>query len=131
MSESSALDINIPDVLVEVQAIFARYEQALVSNDVKTLDEMFWSSKHTIRYGPKESLYGQKAILAFRMARTGGANLARELRNTVITTFGRDFATANTEFLREAGKLGRQSQTWVRLDGGWKVVSAHISLIDL
>lgn len=132
MIETSALDINIPDVLVEVKAVFARYEQALVNNDVKTLDEMFWSSKHTIRYGSKESLYGQKAILAFRIARAG-TGLTRTLQNTVITTYGRDFATANTEFIRDSipDKLGRQSQTWMRTAAGWKVVSAHISMIDL
>jgi len=130
MTETSVLDVNLPEVLTEMKAVFARYEHALVSNDVKTLDEMFWSSKHTLRYGVKETLQGQKAIMAFRVARAA-SGLERTLRNTVITTFGRDFATANTEFLREAGKLGRQSQTWVRMPGGWKVVSAHISLIDL
>ena len=124
-------DINIPRVLVEVKAAFARYEEALVDNNVKVLDDMFWSSKHTIRYGVTESLYGYAAIQAFRKARSP-AGLNRILKNTVITTFGEDFATANTEFVREGNpnKIGRQSQTWVRTSGGWRVVSAHVSLID-
>ncbi|HKY02505.1 MAG TPA: oxalurate catabolism protein HpxZ, partial [Burkholderiales bacterium] len=105
-------DINIPRVLVEVQAAFARYEEALVDNNVKVLDDMFWSSKHTIRYGVTESLYGYAAIQAFRKARSP-AGLKRLLKNTVITTYGEDFATANTEFVRESNpnKIGRQSQT--------------------
>lgn len=131
MIEHSVLDINIPSVLVEMQAAFARYEQALVNNDVKTLDEMFWSSKHTVRYGPKDSLYGIEAIRSFRKARSP-LGLDRTLRNTIITTYGHDFATTNTEFMRpsEGGKLGRQSQTWMRTPAGWRVVCGHISLVD-
>ena len=125
-------DVNIPHVLVEMKAAFARYEEALVNNDVKVLDEMFWSSKHTIRYGANENLYGFAAIQAFRSARSP-LGLKRMLKNTVITTYGEDFATANTEFVREGnpGKLGRQSQTWVRSSSGWRVVSAHVSLINV
>jgi hypothetical protein len=123
-------EINRADVLAEVEAAFARYETALISNDVATLDELFWSSPHTIRYGPAESLYGQDEILAFRKARPS-AGLDRTLRRTVITTFGTGMATANTEFTREGThKIGRQSQTWVRLPEGWRIVAAHVSLRD-
>lgn len=125
------LEINLPDVLAEVQAAFARYEQALVTNDVAVLDELFWDSPHTLRYGATENLYGYAAIQAFRGGRSP-AGLARTLRNTVITSYGRDMATANTEFVRETapGKVGRQSQTWMRTTQGWRVVAAHVSLIE-
>ncbi|MEM6381857.1 MAG: oxalurate catabolism protein HpxZ [Pseudomonadota bacterium] len=124
------VDVNRADVLAEVEAVFADYERALVTNDVNTLDTLFWSSEHTIRYGPAESLYGQDEILAFRKARPS-TGLERALRRTVITTFGADMATANTEFVRGDGaKIGRQSQTWVRMEDGWKVVAAHVSLRD-
>lgn len=120
--------VNDPRVLTEVEAAFARYEAALIGNDVAVLDELFWGSPHTIRYGPAESLYGQDEILAFRKARPS-AGLDRMLRRTVITTFGNDFATANTEFTREGTtKIGRQSQSWARMEDGWRVVAAHVSL---
>ncbi len=120
--------INDPNTLAEVRAAFARYETALVSNDVAVLDELFWGSPHTIRYGPAESLYGSDEILAFRKARAS-SGLDRNLRRTVITTFGTEFATANTEFTRAGtDHIGRQSQTWAKLDGIWLVVSAHVSL---
>ncbi|MEM1289225.1 MAG: oxalurate catabolism protein HpxZ [Pseudomonadota bacterium] len=122
------MKINEPSAKAEVEAAFARYEAALVSNDVAVLDELFWSSEHTIRYGPTESLYGQDEILAFRKARPS-AGLERTLRRTVITTFGEDYATANTEFVRGDGSMiGRQSQTWARMPEGWRVVAAHVSL---
>ncbi|MEQ8658372.1 MAG: oxalurate catabolism protein HpxZ [Hyphomicrobiales bacterium] len=122
--------VNDPIVLAEVEAVFARYEAALIDNDVAVLDALFWSSAHTIRYGPSESLYGQDEILAFRKARPS-AGLDRRLRRTVITTFGTDFATANTEFTREgSAKIGRQSQSWARMADGWRVVAAHVSLRD-
>lgn len=125
----STPEVNRPEVLAEVQAAFERYEQALVGNDVTTLDELFWASPHTVRYGATENLYGRDAIIAFRKARSP-LNLARTLRNTVITTFGTDFATASTEFLRPPGtKIGRQMQTWVRTEAGWRVVAAHVSLL--
>jgi hypothetical protein len=124
------IEINNPDVVAEVKRAFAGYEAALVSNDVATLDELFWRSPLTVRYGATENLHGYDAIAAFRAARSP-AGLARTLVNTVITTFGRDFATANTEFRRvNATRSGRQSQTWVRTDAGWRVVAAHVSLID-
>lgn len=124
-----AMDINDPGTLAEVTAAFERYETALVTNDVAVLDELFWDSPRTLRYGVGENLYGYDAIAAFRAARPS-AGLARELFNTVITTYGRDFATANTEFRREGNpRTGRQSQTWMRTPGGWRVVAAHVSLI--
>ena len=120
-------EINLPDVLAEVTAAFERYEAALVNNDVAVLDELFWNSPHTLRYGVGENLYGYEAIAAFRAARPA-QGLQRELVNTTLTTYGRDFATANTEFRR--GQVhGRQSQTWVRVAEGWRVVAAHVSLM--
>ncbi len=123
------MDINLPEVLAEVAQVFARYEAALVNNDVAVLDELFWDSPHTVRYGAGENLVGIDAIRAFRAARSP-AGLARRLGNTVITTYGRDFATAMTEFRREGNAAtGRQSQTWVRFAQGWRVVAAHVSLL--
>lgn len=123
------MDINLPEVLAEVQAAFARYEDALVHNKVEVLDELFWDSPHTLRYGATENLYGYKAIQDFRAGRPS-AGLMREIYNTVITTYGRDFATANTEFRRAGGTAsGRQSQTWMRTPAGWRVVAAHVSLL--
>ncbi len=122
-------NINMPEVVAEVQAAFERYEHALVSNDVQVLDELFWRSPHTIRYGATENLYGYDEIQAFRAARPS-KGLARTLTRTVITTYGHDAATANTEFWREGSdRVGRQSQTWLRTDDGWRVVSAHVSLM--
>ncbi len=124
------MQINIPAVKAEVEAEFARYEKALVTNDVVTLETLFWDSGCTIRYGVGENLYGMAAIRAFRQARSP-VGLARRLDQTVITTFGTDFATASTLFVRDtaAGKIGRQMQSWARLEDGWKVVAAHVSII--
>lgn len=123
------LPINDPAVLAEVTAVFARYEDALVSNQVEVLDELFFDSPLTVRYGAAENLLGIEAIRAFRLARPA-TGLARSLANTVITTYGRDFATAMTEFHRDGSAMvGRQSQTWVRMAAGWRVVAAHVSLI--
>ena len=122
-------EINIPSVLAEVQEAFARYEDALVHNKVDVLDELFWNSPHTLRYGATENLYGYEAIQAFRAGRPS-QGLARELLRVVFTTYGPDFATANCEFRREGStKTGRQSQTWMRTPEGWRVVSAHVSLL--
>jgi hypothetical protein len=126
------LEINIPEVLAEVEAAFARYEQALVGNDVTVLEELFWDDARTIRYGAGENLHGMEEIRAFRRARSP-VGLARRLERTVITTFGLDLATACTLFLRDSapGRIGRQSQTWVRLPGlGWRIVAAHVSSIE-
>ncbi|MGU3493201.1 oxalurate catabolism protein HpxZ [Xanthobacteraceae bacterium A53D] len=124
------MQINDPAVMAEVEAAFARYEQALITNDVDVLDELFWDDGNTIRYGGTENLYGIAEIRAFRNARSP-QGLMRSLSRTVITTFGADFATASTLFLREgmAGKIGRQQQTWVRRPEGWRVVAAHVSVI--
>ncbi|XPM56747.2 MAG: oxalurate catabolism protein HpxZ [Leptolyngbya sp. IPPAS B-1204] len=127
MRSQTMLEINLPAVVAEVKSAFERYETALVSNDVAVLDELFWSSPHTVRYGVTENLYGYEAIAAFRSARSP-AGLARTLSHTIITTYGTDFATVNTEFQR-SGQSGRQSQTWLRTDQGWRVVSAHVSLL--
>ncbi len=125
----STLAVDLPDVLAEMRAVFARYEDALVHNRIDVLDELFWSSPSTVRYGVAENLVGIDAIRAFRAARPS-VGLARTLAATVITTYGRDFATAMTEFRRDgSAAVGRQSQTWVRFADGWKVVAAHVSVI--
>jgi hypothetical protein len=122
-------EINLPDVLTEVEAVFARYEHALVHNEVEVLDELFWASPTTLRYGATENLYGYEAIQAFRASRPA-QGLARELLRVAITTYGRDFATANCEFRRDGSeRTGRQSQTWMRTADGWRVVAAHVSLL--
>jgi hypothetical protein len=124
------MDINLPDVKAEVEAAFARYEVALTTNDVAVLDELFLNADHTIRYGAAENLYGYAEIAAFRSGRPS-AGLERELERTVITTYGRDMATAWTLFRRSTlqGKIGRQSQVWMRTPAGWRVVAAHVSVI--
>lgn len=125
------MQINLPEIVAEVTAVFQRYETALVSNDVATLDALFWDSPLTIRYGGAENLYGIEEIRAFRAARSA-MGLARSLEKTIITTYGADMATAATLFRRAAtsGKVGRQMQTWMRTPDGWKVVAAHVSLIE-
>jgi hypothetical protein len=123
------MDINLPDIVAEVQAAFGRYEQALVTNDVATLNALFYDDPRTIRYGIAENLYGHPEIAAFRAARDP-SGVARTTSRTVITTYGRDFAVASTLFHRQTGKVGRQMQTWVRLPDGWRVVAAHVSVID-
>lgn len=129
------LPINLPTVHAELTAVFERYEQALVNNEVEVLDALFWASPHTVRYGVGENLYGIEAIRAFRNARPA-SGLARRLHHTTITTFGTDVGIAMTEFRRDGSeRLGRQSQTWLRLPaadgqpGGWRVVAAHVSLM--
>ncbi|RBL80928.1 oxalurate catabolism protein HpxZ [Streptomyces cavourensis] len=123
------MDINLPDVVADVTAAFARYETALVNNQVEVLDELFWNSPHTLRYGAGENLYGYDAIRAFRAGRSP-QGLARRVLRTAITTYGRDFATTNIEFQRDGSdRIGRQSQTWMRTPDGWRVVSAHVSLM--
>jgi hypothetical protein len=125
------MDIDLPEVVAQVRTAFERYEQALIANDVAALDAMFHDDPRTIRYGGTENLYGFQAIEAFRAARSP-VGLARTLSQTVITTYGRDHAVASTLFYRASapGKIGRQMQTWVRFAQGWRVVAAHVSLID-
>ena len=121
--------INLTDVVAEVRAAFDRYEDALVHNKVEVLDELFWNSPHTLRYGATENLYGYQEIADFRAGRPS-QGLMRELLRVEITTYGRDFATANCEFRREGStRTGRQSQTWMRTAPGWRVVAAHVSLL--
>ena len=127
MNEPRAFEINLPYVVAEVTAAFERYEAALVNNDVTVLDELFWDSPLTLRYGATENLYGHAEIAQFRDARSP-AGLARKLLKVVITTYGTDFATANCEFER-GGKCGRQSHTWIRTSDGWRIVAAHVSLL--
>jgi hypothetical protein len=126
-----SVEIDLPDVLAEVTAQFARYEQALVSNDVAVLDELFREDSRTLRYGIGENLYGYDAIMAFRAARSP-VGLSRKTAKTVITSYGRDTAVASTLFYRETlpGRVGRQMQTWVRFAEGWRIVAAHVSIID-
>ncbi len=121
------MDLNIPEVVAEVGAAFNRYEAALTTNDVPALDSFFWNDPRVIRFSLSDNGYGFEAIMKARRARNN-VDLRRRLMRTVVTTFGRDFATVNTEFKREdSGREGRQSQTWVRTAEGWKVVSAHVS----
>lgn len=124
------MQINDPRVLAEVEAAFAEYEAALGSNDVETLDRLFRKAPETLRYGVAENLYGYDEIAAFRSARSP-VGLARTLERTVITSYGDSMATANTLYRRESmpGKIGRQSQTWVKFAEGWRVVAAHVSAI--
>ena len=123
------LEINIPEVLAEVTAAFQHYEHALVTNDVEALDALFWNNSNTLRFGIGENLYGYDAIAAFRSNRPT-IDLTRQLKNTVIVSFGRDFATANTEFQRVGSTMtGRQSHVWLRTDKGWRIAAAHVSLM--
>ncbi len=125
------MEVDRPEVVAEVRAAFERYEKALVSNDVEALDALFRADARTIRYGGAENLYGYAEIEAFRAARSP-VGLMRTISKTVITTYGRDFAVASTLFHRDSmpGKVGRQMQTWVRFDEGWRVVAAHVSVIE-
>ncbi|WP_422002059.1 oxalurate catabolism protein HpxZ [Reyranella sp.] len=124
------MDINIPEVVAEVTAAFYRYEKALNDNDVAALDELFWKSPHTLRYGVGEQLYGYDQIAAFRAGRDPGAAVKRDLLKVVVATYGRDFGTANCEFQRHGvDRIGRQSHTWMRTPEGWRIVAAHVSLL--
>ena len=124
------MEINIPEVVAEVTAAFHRYEAALNGNDVAVLDELFWKSPHTLRYGIGEQLYGYDQIAAFRSSRNPQFVPNRDLLKLWIVTYGRDFGTANCEFQRHgADKPGRQSHTWMRTPDGWRIVAAHVSLL--
>jgi hypothetical protein len=123
------MQINDPVALAELTKAFAEYEQALVTNDIATLDKLFWNAPHTLRYGVGENLYGYDAIQAFRNSRPA-QGLARTVTRTALTTFGSDYGVANIEFIRASSdRIGRQSQSWVRFDEGWRVVAAHVSLM--
>ena len=125
-----SMDINRPEIVAEVTAAFNRYEQALVSNNVPVLNELFWNSPHTIRFGLGEQAYGHEAIAGVRAARSPD-DLMRTLTRIVITTYGSDFGTASCEYRRnQSGRFGRQMQTWMRTPQGWRVVAAHVTLFD-
>ena len=125
------MDINLPDIKAEVEALHEQYEIALMKNDAAALQALFWNSPLTIRYGIGENLYSWEEIGAFRAARSP-VGLWRTTSRTRITTYGRDFATASTLFDRVSlpGKVGRQMQTWARMPEGWRIVAAHVSVID-
>ena len=122
------MQINDPQVLAEVNESFQRYQDAIISNDIEVLNELFWQHDLTLRYGTGENLYGHDAIAGFRSARNP-ASLARVETRRVVTTYGRDYATTNIEFTRQ-GKVGRQSQAWVRMPEGWRIVAAHVSYME-
>ena len=124
------LEINIPEIVAEVRAAFLKYNEALDADDLDTLDQLFWKSPHTLRYGPNGTLHGHAAISGFRRGRLqqNVKAIKRDLQNTVITTFGRDMGTTNTESMQAGSPaIGRQSQTWVRMPEGWRIVAAHVS----
>jgi hypothetical protein len=123
-------EVNRPEIVAEVTAVFQRYEKALMANDVATLNELFWNTPHTIRFGLAEQAYGHAAIAGVRAARDP-KDLKRTLTRTVVTTYGADFATASCEYRRDgSGRFGRQMQTWLRMPEGWRVVAAHVTLFD-
>lgn len=126
MESGSPLAVNQPNTFAEVKAVVAEYEQALVSNDTATLDRLFWNSPETVRLGASENLFGYAAIAEFRQQRSS-KGLARQVERVAITTFGDSMATAHVIFSRPGQPLGRQTQTWLKTDEGWKVVSAHVS----
>ena len=125
------MTINAPSVVAELHALADRYERALMDNDLVALDAMFWQSSHVVRLGIGENLYGIEAITAFRAARAGGSP-QRVVRKTAISAFGEDYGVINVEFQRLGGvAAGRQSQVWARFPGGWRIVSAHVSLMGV
>ena len=123
------MEIDNPQALAEVTASFKRYQDAIIANDIDVMNELFWNDSHTLRYGTGENLYGHEEIAAYRSARNP-AGLAREVTKTVVTAYGKDFATTNIEFTR-SGRHGRQSQAWVRMPEGWRIVAAHVSYMDI
>jgi hypothetical protein len=125
------MKLNDPVIVAEIAAVFARYEAALVGNDIAVLDELFLDDPSTIRYGGAENLYGIEEIRAYRSGRSP-QGLERALERTSITTYGDDCGVAATLFYRSnaPGKVGRQMQTWIRTDAGWRVAAAHVSIID-
>jgi len=123
--------INDPETVAELAALYPEYETALVTNDIDTMQRLFWASPHVVRFGATENLHGIDEIAAFRNARPA-ANLARRVTRLDISTFGKDFGCVHLEFERDKGDTlvrGRQSQTWARLPEGWRVVAAHVSLL--
>jgi len=125
--EQPVTEINIPEVVAEVTAAFLRYQKAVDTQDVAVMNELFWTSPFTVRFGPNGTLIGHDAIANYRQSRGGAGAAPRTLQNTVITTFGRDFAATNTETTRTGKPVGRQSQVWVRTASGWRIAAAHVS----
>lgn len=125
------MQINDPDIIKDLKALYPKYETALMANDAEALTRMFWASPHEMRFGVTENLYGIEEIEAFRKGRSP-ANLARTVQRLDVATFGRVFGSATLEFERTVnGKIisGRQSQVWVRFPEGWRIVSAHVSVL--
>ena len=122
------MEINIPDVVAEVKDAFLRYQRAVDTNDVETMNTLFWQSPYTVRFAPNGTLIGHDAIASFRRGRATKSTFERILKNTVITTFGRDFAATNTETTKVGERgVSRQSQTWIRTPQGWRIAAAHVS----
>jgi 1-carboxybiuret hydrolase subunit AtzH-like protein len=129
----SGNEVNLPDVVAELRELYPLYEQALVSNDVDTLVAMFWASPHVMRFGVTENLYGADELEAFRKSRPA-VNLQRTQTRLEIVSFGHDFGSITLEFQRDTARgivRGRQSQVWVRFPEGWRIVSAHVSLLPM
>lgn len=121
-------EINNPEVVTELKVAFLQYQKAVDANDFETMNKLFWKSPSTVRFGPNGTLIGHDAIATYRRERPGHVSSERMLGNTVITTFGRDFAATNTETMKHGQTtVGRQSQCWVRTPEGWRIVSAHVS----
>jgi Protein of unknown function (DUF3225) len=125
---TAAKEINHPQTLAEVTQAFDRYQQAIIDNDVAVLNELFWNNAFTIRYGIGENLYGHTEIAAYRGTRDP-KSVARVVGKAVVTSYGHDAATTNIEFTRK-GRKGRQSQAWIRMPEGWRIVAAHVSYLD-
>ncbi|MDB5649453.1 MAG: hypothetical protein JWL62_973 [Hyphomicrobiales bacterium] len=122
------LAINLPDVVAEFTPVYMEYQKAVDTNDFETMNKLFWKSPQTVRFGPVGSLIGYDMIASYRRERVGHVSSERTLRNTVITTFGRDFAATNTETMKQGSTVvGRQSQSWIRTEEGWKIAAAHVS----
>ncbi|MDB5643688.1 MAG: hypothetical protein JWN07_3005 [Hyphomicrobiales bacterium] len=122
------LDINLPDVVEDFKPTYLEYQKAVDTNDIEAMNKLFWKSPQTVRFGPVGSLIGYDMISSYRRERVGHVSSERTLRNTVITTFGRDFAVTNTETLKQGSSVvGRQSQSWIRTEEGWRIAAAHVS----
>jgi hypothetical protein len=121
------LEINLPEVINQVKLAFESYEKNLIENNVDALIDSFWHHPSAVRFGATENLYGWQEIQNFRQQRTPPAR--RELMHTVITTFGKEYANISTEFKNAKGEVGRQMQSWILTQDGWRIAAAHISLL--
>jgi hypothetical protein len=124
-----AMQLDDPDTIAEARAVFDRYEDALMNNRTEVLDGIFWGDARTVRFGITEILYGIDAIRAFRGSVKAYAK--RVQKKVHITAFGRDFCCTHLEYERVGtGLIGRETKIMVRLpEIGWRVVSAHVSLL--